>query len=138
MAILPAAPVGVATQRLGVTRRGPSGFAVPEGPQTKAAAPLLAAGLDAFLSLQEVEAGSERDRRARRHGQSLLDILGRLQHALLGSGDAAALLRQLHDLARDVPVAEDAALRCVVEAISLRAHVELALRAVACGDGGAW
>jgi hypothetical protein len=138
MAILPAGPAGMATQRIGVARGRAQGFAVPEGPQAKAAAPLLAAGLDAFLSLQEVESAPERDRRARRHGQSLLDILGRLQHALLGSGDAAALVRQLHDLARDVPVADDAGLRAVIEAISLRAHVELARRAVAGGGGGAW
>jgi len=131
MAILPAGLVGVSAQRPGAARKASSGFSVPENGHAHATAPLLAAGLDGFLSLQEVETATDRNHRARQHGQSLLDTLGRLQRTLLGDGDEAALLGQLTELSRDHPVADDASLRDVMQAISVRVHVELARRAIA-------
>ncbi len=134
MAILPAGRVGAQAVRAGPARPASTGFSVPGEvaalPRGLSEASAVA-GLSGFLSLQEVEQPTERNQRARRAGQSMLDALARLQRGLLDGEVSAQGLSQLADLARDMPVADDPALREVVEAISVRVHVELARHAVA-------
>ena len=82
--------------------------------------------MDAMLSLQEADPVLERDRKARRHGQSILAALAALQRALISGGAGGAAIAQLSDLLRDLPHAADPALASVMSAIRLRAMVELA------------
>jgi hypothetical protein len=81
-----------------------------------------------MLALQEMGAGSVRDREARRRGQGLLAALAALQRGLLAGGDDPAALQRLADLAEAAPDTEDPRLGAVLSAIVLRARVELARR----------
>jgi hypothetical protein len=69
------------------------------------------------------------DKEARRHGRALLQALGAIQLALLGSdlavegGEAHA---QLARLAASAPLADDPVLRLILREIGVRAAVELA------------
>ncbi len=112
-----------------------AGFRVPDEPQaagvstTYAAAELSLGGL---LALQEGEPGpghatAVQDRAARRHGRDLLAALAALQRGLLGGALGTGDVRRLADLAEDIPPAADPRLRHVMQAIALRAKVELAL-----------
>jgi len=85
--------------------------------------------LGSMLALQEMGAGSVRDREARRRGQGLLAALAALQRGLLAGGDDQDVLQRLADLASaDPDYAEDKRLGAVLSAIVLRARVELARR----------
>jgi hypothetical protein len=84
--------------------------------------------LGSMLALQEMGAGSVRDREARRRGQGLLAALAALQRGLLDGDDDLAALQRLADLAEAAPDAEDKRLGAVLSAIVLRARVELARR----------
>jgi len=85
--------------------------------------------LGSMLALQEMGAGSVRDREARRRGQGLLAALAALQRGLLAGGDYQDVLQRLADLASaDPDYAEDKRLGAVLSAIVLRARVELARR----------
>ena len=88
------------------------------------------AALDGLLLLQEAIDAPTRDRRARQHGRALLDALARLQLSLLGSDSDSNTLRDLAALAESCPEAADPALTDALGAIVLRAHVELARRAM--------
>jgi hypothetical protein len=104
-----------------------SGFAVPEPPApSTAATPDI--GAAALLSLQQDEVGEAQDREARRHGHSLLAALAAVQRALLADAPGAEALDALAGLAAAAPAAADPRLRAVLDAISLRARVELARR----------
>lgn len=111
---------------------GADGFSVDASPnpepgaaRTVQAGPATPVGM---LALQEIAADPVQDRSARRHGRALLAALARLQRHLLGGSDQAAALRDLTDLARTVPAATDPALAATLQAITLRARVELARR----------
>ena len=113
---------------------GSSGaFSVGAGPATagsaRVAAPVAPTGL---LLLQEVTDAPARDRRARQHGRALLDALARLQIGLLADehGDSCGpqILRDLAGLAEGCPEASDPALKSALDAIRLRAQVEVARR----------
>ncbi len=133
MIIRPAQTVTGAAARP-AQRKGAAGFQVPEEAHGAAgAAPVAMMSLESMLSLQEVDPPAERDRRAKRQGQALLDALARLQASLLGGSEGTHGLEDLANLARDVPVAADPGLRGAVAAIVLRAHVEIARRQVANG-----
>lgn len=133
-----ARPVGALARR---PVRG-SGFSVPSDAAAEAAggsAPESAAegvSLDGMLALQEAavlegQAETVADRKARRHGQDILAELGRLQRALLsGAADSQALAR-LATLVEQQSPADDPRLRSVLEAVRLRARVELARREAA-------
>ena len=126
----PASPVSGTTARQG---RAGTGFSVPtaaRGATTAAAAEAPAVMLGGLLALLAEESDEASDREARRHGHDLLAELAALQRALL-SDDAAegVQIDQLHRLAKlaaGVPAAADPRLREVLEAITLRARVELA------------
>ncbi|HTW29397.1 MAG TPA: flagellar assembly protein FliX [Acetobacteraceae bacterium] len=112
-------------------RPGIGGFSValdapPEGSPVAGPA---AMALDTLLTLQQDDAASSRDGRARRHGQSLLEELAALQRALLEGGADAGGLERLAALTASVPDAADPRLRAVMQAVVLRARVELARRA---------
>jgi len=94
-------------------------------------------GLAALLAMQETtlggvdEAARRRDQAARQRGHDLLGALGRLQRALLGAEgvDAPGLgasRAAMQDLLDGLPDAADPVLAGIVQAIALRARVELA------------
>lgn len=95
-----------------------------------AAAPAEGVSLSGLLAAQEAERETVRDRAARRHGQAMLDMLRALQRAcLIDGGDSGAdALARLADLVGAMPQADDPALASVLQAISVRAAVELARR----------
>lgn len=95
------------------------------------AMPVYGVSLESLLSLQEVEPAPERDRRARRHAESILDLLTGLQRSLLDESGPADTAGRLAELGRQQPVAADPLLRAVVSAITVRAHVELARQEMA-------
>jgi hypothetical protein len=111
-------------------RVGAGGFSV-EVPAQRASATPPASGvlaLDGMLALQEAGAEIVQDREARRHGQALLKGLAALQHALLAGENQAAALQTLAALAANCPQAAHPGLAGVVQALALRAQVELARR----------
>jgi hypothetical protein len=113
-------------------RAAGGGFSV-EVPAQRASAMPSASGvfaLDGMLALQEVGAEIVRDREARRHGQALLKGLAALQHVMLAGGDQDAVLQNLANLAGSCPQAADPGLAGVVQALALRAQVELARRSL--------
>jgi hypothetical protein len=118
------------TERIGRRAASPgAGFSVPAEARADAAAPSPAAAevsLGGLLALQEGELDTVQDRAARRHGRDLLDAMASLQHALLRGPPSPADARQLAALAAAIPPAADPRLRQVLEAIGLRAAVELA------------
>ena len=123
----PATPVGGRQGRTG------TGFSVPASPRGAAAARAAetpAVMLSGLLALQAEDTGDVQDREARRHGLDLLAELAALQRALLTDGaDPGANAEQLRRLARlaaSLPTAADPRLAAVLEAIVLRARVELA------------
>lgn len=133
MIIRPAGPAA-GPARPSTTRRTTAGFSLPESAgvaETSGPAALLPMNLDLFLSLQEVESPQERNRKARRHAESMLAALHDLQRALLGVEPAPDLLDQLANLAGNPPIAADPALRSAVSEISVRLHVALAMAEMA-------
>jgi hypothetical protein len=106
-------------------RAGPAGFALPEGAPQEAAAPSAATAAQALLAFQEEWSPAEADAAAQRRAQAVLGELGALQLALLGPGADPARLSRLALLAEGEAGA-DPVLREIMQAISLRARVELA------------
>jgi hypothetical protein len=88
-----------------------------------------------MLTLQEYAGETAEDRSARQHGQDMLATLAALQRALLGAGDAQAVLSRLTELLAAVPLATDRRLAAMVSAIVVRAKVELARRENVCMSG---
>jgi hypothetical protein len=126
----PVSPISGTAARQG---RAAAGFGVPTAARaggTIAAEEAPAVMLAGLLALQAEDSGEELDREARRHGHDLLAELAALQRALLADGaDGGVPVDQLHrlaTLAAAVPAAADPHLREVMEAITLRARVELA------------
>ena len=116
-----------------VRPRGAGGFVVPQGsPQTARGAALEGtASLSALIDLQsgDPQSGAEpvEDREARRHGRDLLAHLAALHRALLGDPEQGVPLAALSDLVASLPAtARDKRLADAVEAIRLRARIELA------------
>ena len=88
-------------------------------------APLTALG--GVLAVQEVEDATAERRRATRHGHSLLDELRALQLGMVDGRVAEGTLRRLAGMVDGLrPSAADAQLEAVLDAIELRAAVELA------------
>jgi hypothetical protein len=79
----------------------------------------------ALLALQESAPAAERDARARRQGQALIEELAALQAGLLAGRLDAARLRAMAALCAGEEAA-DPALAAAIGAIRLRARVELA------------
>jgi Class II flagellar assembly regulator len=114
-----------------VQSRG-SGFALPESSAAPADSAAVAGAapaslLGAMLAVQEAEGDRVRNRAARRHGEAMLAELAALQRGLLG-GRAEAALHRLAGLAEGLPEAADPGLAAALQAVALRARVELARR----------
>lgn len=95
---------------------------------TRSAAPTApAAGLDALLALQMVDDAVTKRRRGVRRGRSMLDALDGIKLSLLAGKlpavDLAKLLAAVEGRERD---SDDPRLESVLDAIELRARVELA------------
>ena len=105
-------------------------------PSTSARAPAATTGiapttplaaLGGVLAVQEVEDPTAERRRATRHGHSLLDELRELQLGMVDGRVSEGTLRRLAGLVDGLrPSAADARLAAVLDAIELRAAVELA------------
>ena len=142
MTIIP--PTKPATTSIGATRarRPVGGFnvAAPSATAERANVPTdidigAASGVEAvhlgdLLALQETGPESPRDRAARRHGQQMLDLLRDLQLAALSAMTDPETLPRLTRLATAMPSADDPGLSEVLDAIAVRAAVELARRDV--------
>lgn len=117
---------GVALPRRGAERSG-FGVRTERAGRMEAAVPTSAVAMTSLLAMQEAESDAQQDRDARQHGEAVMDELGALQRALLGAdaGDTARLARLLE---RPV-VAADPGLAGLLQAIRVRAGVELARRA---------
>lgn len=104
-------------------RQAAAGFRLPAA-RAEAATPaggVEEIGLSGMLLLQEQP--DTVDRQARRRGQDILAALAALQRALLGDGPADPA--RLATLAADLPQASDPGLRAAVQAIALRARIEV-------------
>ena len=120
----------------GAARPEPVGGRAPAGgerfalPAARAAAAGMArdvtpASLASLLALQEAsEAASESP--SRRRGRRMLDLLRRMQLALLDGAPDPAELAELAVLAEGLPHEPDPVLAGLVACIALRARVELA------------
>lgn len=125
---------GGTTIRGGRAPRGAGGFRVPGAAGgaagMEAAEGPAAASAIGLLALQESAPAAERDARARRRGEAMLDELAALQRDLLAGRADPARLHRLHHLATG-EAAADPALREAVDAIALRVRIELARRPTA-------
>ncbi len=124
-------PVGAPTTTSIGRVRGRSGFSVPAGEaraagQAAATGSIAPAGLG-VLALQDQDSPAERDRRARRRADQLLEELRGLQLELLGGSPDPDRLARLEALEQGEAGA-DPALREALQAILLRARVEVARR----------
>ena len=125
----PGRSAGVGRERL--VQAGGGEFAVPETPSAGAEAGSVGAAapsglIGAMLALQEAEWGGAGNRAARRHGEAMLGELKELQLGLLVGAAEPAALRRLARLAEALPEAADQTLAALVQAVALRARVELA------------
>jgi hypothetical protein len=133
MAILPISGGGTVQRVQSGTVRGSTGFSVPEEAGESVVPLRVAAGqaacvfsLSAMLDLQEIERPQERNRKAKRRGESLLSALSRLQLSLLHSTEAKEIYTEISQLSTELPLAADPALRSLVDEIRQRSAVELA------------
>jgi hypothetical protein len=116
----------------GKVRTGKGGFslggtgAAGASAEAHGTAAVAAPGLG-LLALQSGAGDQERDRDARRRADSLLEDLAGLQREMLGGTPDPARLARLAALSHGEAGA-DPALREIVEAIALRAAIELARR----------
>ncbi|MEX2454571.1 MAG: flagellar assembly protein FliX [Rhodospirillaceae bacterium] len=84
-------------------------------------------GMEGLLAIQEVDDEGRRRRRAREHGEAVLDRLDEIRHALLtGSLNPDSLQRLLRQVRRERADFDDPGLRGILDEIELRAAVELA------------
>lgn len=88
-----------------------------------AAAPVELGGI---LALQEVEPGDVGERQARRHGMLVLQNLAVLQGCLLGGAAPEGTLQRLRTLIAAMPPVQQPDLQHALQAVVLRARVELA------------
>ncbi len=116
----------------GKARAGKGGFslggsgAAGSAAEAHGTAAVAAPGLG-LLALQSGQGDQERDQEARRRADTLLEDLAGLQREMLGGAADPARLARLAALSHGETGA-DPALREVVEAIALRAQIELARR----------
>lgn len=140
----PAGPQGTGRLR---RSGGPAGFgkmvegqsvSAAETGETTAAAPT--GGVDAsLLAIQERSRDAERDGRARRRAEDMIEQLREMQAAMLGGRMDPTRLQGLASLAEDADTAADPGLAEVVQAVAARAKVELArMEVISLRRGNAW
>jgi hypothetical protein len=122
-------PVRSTTTRRDERVGGPGGFAEVLGGET-VAAPATAtslSGIGALFALQEVPDATAQRRKAMARGNHILERLAELQLGLLTGAIDRASLADLAAAARSArEAAGDPALQAILDAIELRAAVELA------------
>jgi len=101
-------------------------FDLPDAAAPAVAGATAAAGLGGLIALQEAEGERVSEREARRRGRDLLAELAALQRDLLGEGAAPERLDRLTALVESLPVPADPGLRDTLQAVALRARIELA------------
>ncbi len=116
--------------------RGPGGasgarFTLDSGGATaaklEAHAPIsILGGLEALIALQSEDNTRERRRRSAKRGQSMLDVLDELKLALLSGHLPPDMQRRLSAVLREAGPSGDPQLDGIIDAIELRAEVELA------------
>jgi hypothetical protein len=124
-------PTVAASAARGGSRSAAFAMASSQVDSSSAASSAVAASpvaLDAMLALQEAGSQTVQDRQARRHGFAILQALAALQRELLDGDNDAAAIEQLSVLATSCPVATSASLASTIQAVVLRARVELARR----------
>lgn len=92
----------------------------------RAPAPVALAPLDALLSLQEEAGHKERKKRGVRRGRAMIDALDGLRVALLSGAIGPEAANRLQAAMAEAAPTGDPALDPILEAIELRAAVELA------------
>ncbi len=125
----PAVPAGRAIS----TPAAPAGqFSVtPETAAAEPPPPAAGVTLAAMLALQEAQSGALQNQAARRQGFALLAALSDLQKDLLAPlGSDETALATLTRLAGEPPQTADPALATLLDAIRLRAKIELLRRGV--------
>jgi len=107
-------------------------FAIPpeqaapaEAEQAQTTAPTQPPALPSRAATGEFVPDAADDRAAAAHGDSVLNAMAGLQHALL-QGDTTDAGHALAALARTIPRAADPRLNAVLDSVALRAAVELA------------
>ena len=115
--------------------RGGFSLGQAESAASTTATASVAAPTLGLLALQSGQDDAERDAAARRRGDKLLADLAGLQMAMLGGTADPARLHRLAALADGGEAGADPALREVLQAIALRAQVELAKRETSPGIG---
>jgi Class II flagellar assembly regulator len=95
--------------------------------RAEAKAPIsIMGGLDVLIAIQTEDTTRERRRRSAKRGQSMLDVLDELKLALLAGHLPAGLQARLSTVLREEMPSGDPSLDSIVDAIELRAEVELA------------
>lgn len=108
--------------------RGPSAFAVAgETARAQGAAPVAGLAMPLLLPVDDLV---ERRRKGARRGRALLDALDGLKLALLSGNVTEAALETLARAGGSIDAGDDPVLADVLEAIQLRADVELAKAAM--------
>lgn len=93
----------------------------------EAQAPIsILGGLDALIAIQTEDTTRERRRRSAKRGQVMLDVLDELKIAILSGRLTPELQTRLTAALREQAPSGDAGLDRIVDAIELRAAVELA------------
>ena len=98
--------------------------------QAGEAGPVSDVSVATMLALLDVHDPTERDRKARRHADVMLDELRALQLSLLSDEDSTPRLRSLAELVASLPSATHPGLRAATASVALRVELELARRAV--------
>lgn len=126
---LPVAAVRHAAERPPPTSFA-AGLAAPAPPAVRSFAPTTTtlAPLAGMLAVQTLAVAGEGRRRAIRRGAALLETLDELQAALLDDGASAERIvaRLALQLAKREPEQSDPELAAILDAIELRAHIEMA------------
>lgn len=128
MSIQPTTPTSSLPPKTRPRLAGAAGFSVPDqGDQSTDVSVVSQINVAWALSLQEVEPPADRNRQSRRGGARLLDLLTQLQRSVLQpADDAHASLAEIETTLARLPVATDPVLKSLIDAIVLRARVELA------------
>lgn len=121
---------GTVRNARGATRTGGARFSLDSGSvvqraETHAPASILG-GLEALIAIQTEDTTRERRRRTARRGQGMLDVLDELKLALLAGRIPPELQARLSAALRDPMPSGDPRLDSLMDAIELRAEVELA------------
>ena len=93
----------------------------------EAQAPIsILGGLEALIAIKADDSSRERRRRSAKRGQGMLDVLDELKLALLAGHLPPDLPARISASLREAAPSGDGALDTIVDAIELRAEVELA------------